>query len=251
MLLSGHILELTAPSNPTVSSKFAESPTSKVEEVATQLFKVKALPSLLNKITLKVKGGGSETEVTDSAHEPSQEDLDRAAKCGNFDRRPSDLFLKIYLQALRTLEKDPLAGLVSPSLLGATGVIPLTIISVIPDIIGHMADVIVRAETEVFFATNFWEASDSASTITDAFKELSRRAGERGSRVVIKMMYDRGTPKQVMENHQFVDEKTYTGDRVHLPPPHEIPNIDLEVINYHVPPVGTFHAKYGTESRAA
>lgn len=53
-------------------------------------------------------------------------------------------------------------------------------------------------------------------------------------------MYDRGTPKQVVEAHQLVDAKTYTGDRVKLPSPQEIPNIDLEVINYHKPPVGTF-----------
>jgi hypothetical protein len=34
-----------------------------------------------------------------------------------------------------TLEDNPINGLVSPSLAGATGVVPLSIISVIPDII--------------------------------------------------------------------------------------------------------------------
>lgn len=37
---------------------------------------------------------------------------------------------------------------------------PLTVISVIPDIIQHYADCIVRAEHEIYFATNFWEASE-------------------------------------------------------------------------------------------
>ncbi|KAL8281037.1 hypothetical protein RQP46_006716 [Phenoliferia psychrophenolica] len=232
MLLSDSLVALTAPGQPTVSSALAASPTSSVEAIAKELFKPKALPNLLNKLSLKVKGT-PEKDITGDSYEPSQEDLDRAFKCGAFTTRPSDLFLK-----------DPLAGMVSPSLMGATGVIPLTIVSVIPDIIAHMADVIVRTKREIFFATNFWEASDAASTITDAFKELSRRAGARGERVVIKMMYDRGTPKQVLESHQLVDEKTWVSDRVKLPSKAEIPNIDLEVMNFHKPPVGTFHAKY-------
>ena len=44
--------------------------------------------------------------------------------------------------------------------------------------------------------------------------------------------------------HQTVDVKTYTGEKVKLPAPGDIPGIDMEVQNYHVPPVGTFHAKY-------
>ncbi|KAI5477424.1 hypothetical protein MNV49_006416 [Pseudohyphozyma bogoriensis] len=237
-MLSDSLLTLTARDGPTVTSELAKAPNKKVELVVEELYKPKhaKVEKLLDKLHLgksKEKGG----EVT-------KEDLDIAARCGDWEGRPSDLFLKMYADVLLTIEKDPLAGLVSPPLLGSTGVIPLSIVSVIPDIIDHMADVIVRAKHEIFFATNFWEASDSATTITDAFKELSRRAGERGDRVVIKLMYDRGTPKQVVDNHQFVEPKDYTGERVKLPAPNEIPNIDLEVVNYHVPPVGTFHAKY-------
>lgn len=44
--------------------------------------------------------------------------------------------------------------------------------------------------------------------------------------------------------HQPVNAKTYTGDKVKLPHPDDIPGVDLEVQNYHEPPVGTFHAKY-------
>lgn len=123
--------------------------------------------------------------------------------------------------------------------------IPLSIISPIPTIIGHYADCIVRAEREIYFATNFWESSDSAGTIVSAFKELSRRVGERGSpKVVVKLIYDRGTPKQMIKAHQLVQPDEYSGGRVQLPRPEEIPNVLLEVLNYHVPPVGTFHSKY-------
>lgn len=69
--------------------------------------------------------------------------------------------------------------------------------SSIPDIVRHMSNCIVRAEREVYLATNFWQASDPARLITNAFKELSRRAGERGNKVVIKVIYDRGNAKQV------------------------------------------------------
>ncbi|KAF8312473.1 hypothetical protein DL93DRAFT_2059854 [Clavulina sp. PMI_390] len=115
----------------------------------------------------------------------------------------------------------------------------------IPDIIRHMADVIVQAETEVFLATNYWEASSGAAMITDAMRLLSKRVGERnGKKIVFKLMYDRGNPKQVVDNHQVVPPDVYTGDAVKLPHPKDIPNIDLEVVNYHRPLVGTFHAKY-------
>lgn len=63
----------------------------------------------------------------------AQEQLERAAKCGNWgagNKRPSDLFLQIYHDALCTLDDDPLRGMVSPPLLGTCGTVPLTIISV-------------------------------------------------------------------------------------------------------------------------
>ena len=62
--------------------------------------------------------------------------------------------------------------------------------------------------------------------------------------IILLTVYDRGNPSQVVSPHQPVDVKTYTGAKVKLPAPDEIPGVDLEVQNYHVPPVGTFHAKY-------
>ena len=134
----------------------------------------------------------------------------------------------------------------------------------VPDILRHYSNVIARAETEVFLATNFWVHSDASTIITNSIKELSRRAGERGKKVVLKVIYDRGNPKQVhralerfenkrsavtyplqiFENHQNVSVKEYTGKAVKLPAPEEIPNVDMQVINYHRPMLGTFHCKY-------
>ncbi|EOO01145.1 putative iq calmodulin-binding motif protein [Phaeoacremonium minimum UCRPA7] len=107
-----------------------------------------------------------------------------------------------------------------------------------------MSNLIVRAEKEVIVATNYWQNSTASKFISDAIRELSRRAGQRGSKVVVKVIYDRGSPKQLIEPHYIVPEKTYTGKDVGLPHPNEIPNIDLEVMNYHHPMLGTFHAKY-------
>jgi hypothetical protein len=77
------------------------------------------------------------------------------------DGRPralvSPLFWKVYLSVLPTLERDPLSGLVPPPLLGSTATMPLSIISLIPDIMRHYRDVIVRAEKEVFLVTNYWQ----------------------------------------------------------------------------------------------
>jgi hypothetical protein len=81
--------------------------------------------------------------------------------------------------------------------MGSHGVVPLTIISTLPDINRHTANCIVRAQKEVFLATNFWIYSDASLIITNALRELSKRAGERGDKVVVKIIYDRGSMKQV------------------------------------------------------
>jgi phosphatidylserine/phosphatidylglycerophosphate/cardiolipin synthase-like enzyme len=108
----------------------------------------------------------------------------------------------------------------------------------------HMSNLIVRAEKEVIIATNYWLSSVASTFVTNALKELSNRAGERKSRVVVKIMYDRGSPWQLLENHQNVAEKEYLAKEVNLPRPEDIPNLDLQVINYHRPLLGTFHSKF-------
>lgn len=128
--------------------------------------------------------------------------------------------------------------------MGSHGTIPLTIVAPLPDLCRHMANCIARAEKEVFLATNFWIHSDASTLITNALRELSRRAGARGERVVVKVIYDRGNPRQVYDNHLSVPEKKYTTGKVRLPSAKEIPNIDMQVINYHRPVLGTFHAKF-------
>ncbi|KAF9694204.1 hypothetical protein EKO04_007904 [Ascochyta lentis] len=194
--------------------------------------------------------GGEHLAITErkpshSRHPASQAELLRARECGSWgESEPSELFLQCFHAALCSLEHDPLAGMVSPSLMGSNGVLPVTVVAPVPDICRHMANLIVRAEKEVFLATNFWIASGAASIITDAIKELSRRVGERGIRVVVKIMYDRGNIKQVIDNHQMMSAQQYTAKAVQLPAPEEIPNIDLEVQNYHRPMLGTFHSKF-------
>lgn len=98
------------------------------------------------------------------------------------------LTVQIYAQALLTLEKNVLNGLVSPPLMGSSGVAPLSIISHTSDIAQHYADLIVRVEHEIFFTTNVWEASEPAKKISDALRELSRRVIERGGdQVIVKI----------------------------------------------------------------
>jgi phosphatidylserine/phosphatidylglycerophosphate/cardiolipin synthase-like enzyme len=130
--------------------------------------------------------------------------------------------------------------------MGSHGVVPLTIVAPLPDLCRHVANCIARAEKEVFLGTNFWIYSDASTLVTNAFRELSRRAGERGSKVIVKVLYDRGNPQQLWDNHLSVGEKQYAdpNGKVRLPPSSEIPNIDLQVTNYHRPIFGTFHAKF-------
>ncbi|KAF4555289.1 Hypothetical protein D9617_2g052420 [Elsinoe fawcettii] len=173
------------------------------------------------------------------------DDLDKARSCGKWgDTKPSDLFLKVWHDALYCLDHDPLAGAVSPSLMGSTGTLPFTIIAPLPDITRHMSNLMARAQHEVILATNYWKESQASQLITDSLRELSKRAGERGSRPVVKVIYDRGSIKQIFNNHLGVTEAEYTAAGVALPDQKDMPNVDLEVLNYHKPALGTFHAKF-------
>lgn len=224
-----------ARSSKRVSSELAKNPKETPGEIARRLYHKR-----------EVIEEGTE-HPKESGEKP---DLERALDCGTWgDQRPSDLFLQIYHDALCSLGKNVLGGVVSPSLMGNHGVVPLTIIAPLPDICRHIANCIARAEKEIFLATNFWVYSDASTLITNAFRELSRRAGERGVKVVVKMLYDRGSLKQLMDNHLRVASKEYTGPKVRLPAPEEIPNIDFDLVNFHRPLLGTFHSKFAVFDR--
>ena len=81
-------------------------------------------------------------------------------------------------------------------------------------------------------------------SIHDAFIELSRRSASRppAERPVVKLLFDRGNPKQVFKNHQRVAPAEWPA--LGLPSAEEISNIHFEAMNYHRPVMGTFHAKY-------
>ncbi|ORY12780.1 IQ calmodulin-binding motif protein [Clohesyomyces aquaticus] len=215
-----------------LSSSLTKDPTKSAAHYAQQLY------------------GGERMAIME--HQPphlrkpaSQEDLERARQCGNWgSSTPSDLFLRCFHDALCSLEHDPLVGMVSPSLMGTTGTIPLTILAPLPDICKHMSNLIVRAKKEVFLATNFWVSSTASRLITDALLELSARAGSRNQKMIVKIMYDRGNVKQAIDNHQIVPVSEYTGSAVKLPSPEQIPNIDMQVQNFHRPMLGTFHSKF-------
>ena len=193
--------------------------------------------------------GKGHTTVSEKKHTKTYEytpkELERAFQCGKFgDTKPTELFLRIYHDTLLPLEQDPLIGVVSPSLMGSIGVIPLTIIGPLPDICRHMSNLIARAKKEVFLATNYWMDSDASRLITDSLRELSKRCQARGEKAVVKILYDRGNLKQIINNHQKVSVKEFTSEAVSLPHPDEVPGIDMEVVNFHRPALGTFHSKF-------
>ncbi|KAH6873841.1 IQ calmodulin-binding motif protein [Thelonectria olida] len=171
--------------------------------------------------------------------------VEAAFSCGRWGigNKPSPLFLQAFADSLNCLDADPMAGVVSPPLMGSHGTVPLTVIAPLADIIRHCSNLIVCAEKEVFFITCAWSPSVAQRLIKNALVELSRRAGRRGRRVVVKMMYDRAGPSNAVRPHQYVKPSTYAGKSIQLPTPDEIPNIDLEVISLHKMPLGTLHAK--------
>lgn len=193
----------------TVTSELALDPSQCPQKVFHKLFEGHHLPHSHH------NGEESDSDSDKASKWEQLDELEKARACGNFgSTETSELFLKVgeylrrsfsrlihsiqvYHDALCSLEKNPMSGVVSPPLLGSTGVLPLTIVAPLPDLCRHLANCIVRAEHEIFLGTNFWIHSDASTLITNAIRELSRRAGERGQKIVMKMIYDRGDPRQV------------------------------------------------------
>ncbi|KAJ5796047.1 uncharacterized protein N7518_004587 [Penicillium psychrosexuale] len=222
---------------PTVTWELALDSSQSPQDVFYNLYESRDASDILDR--------AEQSEVENELEWESLNELQKARTCGNFGSvETSDLFLKVYHDALCCLENNPMSGVVSPRLLGSTGVLPLTIVAPLPDLCRHLANCIARAEHEVFLGTNFWIHSDASTLVTNAIRELSKRAGERGQKVIMKLMYDRGDPRQAWENRLSVHEDQYVGGKVKLPAASEIPNVDLQVINYHRPVFGTFHAKF-------
>ncbi len=199
-------------------------------------------------VSKKLYGGRKTTGKSphdDQLTPASVEDLKQAASCGRWGpTQPGELFLRAYHDVLTCLEVDPLAGMVSPPLMGSYGSIPLSVIAPLSDIVRHMSNIIVRAQKEVLFATCSWSPSDAIHLVSDALKELSRRAGARGERVVVKIIYDKASAKQFIDSHQKLPEGVYSGEKIQLPHPEEIPHLDMEVASLHKPLLGTLHAKF-------
>ncbi|KAK4548088.1 hypothetical protein LTR36_010808 [Oleoguttula mirabilis] len=216
----------------TISGYYAQDPTKTPGEIGDKLYASHHLKS-------------PTTKPPPKRETATPQDLEWARKCGYFgNTQPSELFLRAYHDLLQCLRNDALADCVSPPLTGSTGFVPLTIIAPLNDQLRHMSNLIVRAKKEVLLATNFWKKSGASTLVHDAIIELSKRAGARGERIVFKLMYDRGDVKQFYDNHQNVTPKSWTSDAVGLPPPEQIPHVDLQVVNFHRPPLGTFHSKF-------
>lgn len=78
----------------------------------------------------------SSTTIVNS---PSAEELELALQCGKFgNQKPSDVFARMWYDALLTLDLDPMAGIISPCLMGTHGTIPLTAVGTVWDVCQHM-----------------------------------------------------------------------------------------------------------------
>lgn len=157
---------------------------------------------------------------------------------------PGELYLKLLADCMLSLCTDPMSGVVSPQIMASTGVVPLTIFSTGPDIIEHYYQCIISAKEEVILLTNYWQQGKNVDKITAAIRELNRRTADRqGNKVVFKIMWDRGPQslRDLIRMRTPVPPSAWKHNG--LPSPDELTHIDLEILNYHRPIMGTFHAK--------
>ncbi|KAM0264910.1 hypothetical protein ACHAQJ_000426 [Trichoderma viride] len=230
MVVSEHVMRLCRTTD-TVSSLLAQNPTEAPGNIVQRLY------GNLEKDLRRNPDDGREGQHPDT--------FAFALQCGRWGpTTPSPLFLQAFSDSLRCLDADPLSNVVSPPLIGSHGTVPLTVIAPLVDIIRHVSNVIVRAEKEVIFITCNWSPSVAQRLIKNALIELSKRAGERKERVVVKLMYDKATAASALDPHQRVSPATYTAKGIQLPAPEEVPNLDMEVVSLHKLVLGTLHAKF-------
>ncbi|WFD31485.1 hypothetical protein MSPP1_002522 [Malassezia sp. CBS 17886] len=158
---------------------------------------------------------------------------------------PSTLYTQLLADCLLALGSDPFINVTSPALLATTGTIPLSIFSTGPDIIQHYYECIVVAKREVVLLTNYWQPGKNVAKIADALRTLNERTRARGdgSRIVVKIMWDRGprTVADLFRNRTPVLPSAWEPNG--LPSDAELTHMDMQILNYHRPLMGTFHAK--------
>ena len=212
----------------TVSAEFAKNPTEAPIDIIKRLYSSHK-PS--------VNHHGAEQQPATVA------DIERARQCGKWGpTQPSELFLRVFHDAVSCLDADPMSGMISPALMGSYGTVPLTIIAPLADIFRHMANLIVRAEKEVILITCSWSPSVASALISDALVESSKRAGQRGEKVVVKVMYDKAGPAQFLNPRQTVGPDVYSG---------YVTKGALQSCLYHYPPfqpIKTFVVRYHSPS---
>lgn len=71
--------------------------------------------------------------------------------------------------------------------------------------------------------------SDSVNTVSQALRDLSARVEKEGRpKVVVKVMYDRGSWEQLWNAHAPVQPTIWT--KLDLPDPKDVPGLHLQVI---------------------
>lgn len=152
------------------------------------------------------------------------------------------MIFQLYYGAIRALELDPLAGCVSPRLIGTSGVIPLTIISTIPDIMRYFYSAIVHAQKEILFATCWWEKGETAEMMCSALRDLNKRAAQERRKVVVKFMFDHFRPANITHSHAIVPLDKWA--HYNIPTTDELPHISLEINTSHRLIMGASHVKF-------
>ncbi|KAG8526667.1 uncharacterized protein KY384_008096 [Bacidia gigantensis] len=231
-MLSEALIKLCQSNDSSISAALAGEPTAAPTELWQRLFG-------------QQKAAASGVDPGDSDAALSQERLAQAQKCGHWGpTQPSELFLRAFWSAIRCLDYDIGSGMVSPALMGSYGTLPFTIIAPLADIARHMSNLIARAEKEVILITCVWSPSVAVRLVHNALIELSKRAGEKKQRAVVKIMYDAAGPSHAFKDRQHVKSETYSSESIGLPKPEDIPNLDFEVMSFHKILLGTLHAKF-------
>ncbi|KAF3317376.1 hypothetical protein TWF173_011028 [Orbilia oligospora] len=199
----------------------------------------KKSPGILDSMISLISGEPLSLKI----HTPSKGELRAVTEDGSFGAtQPSELFSKIFVNIKKSRDHDS-SSCPPKSIVGALGRVPLTIISTVPDIADHYYNLIVEAKFEILIFSNFWKNSYAAKRIGEGLKVLSERIGQNNrSPVIVRIMFDRGSVKHVFQSRVAVAEAEWV--TLGLPSTKDAPYVDLEVLNYHNLPIGTFHSKF-------
>ncbi|KAF2757665.1 phospholipase D/nuclease [Pseudovirgaria hyperparasitica] len=162
---------------------------------------------------------------------------------------PTAYWKSVLLDASKNFQRDdPNYFAADPTALVTTSTAHNFVLGTGADIFDAIAPYIEAAEHEVIFVTCFWAKSNSQEKLSHALRMLSRKAEILGATIRVRIAFSSLSLIQKLFHTTSLDGQIWPKDKwtshLYLPPPQELPGLDLQIKSIFVLPFSVMHPKY-------